>query len=264
MSESDMQKRVALITGAASGIGRAAAMELSGSGITVGVLDVQKEAVGQVAEQIRSSGRGQAVELVADVSDACSMHGAVERLVNQTGRLDIVVANAGINGVWAPIDRIAPEEWDRTMAINLKGTFLTIAASVRYLRKQGGAIVIVSSGQGTRNFSVPGSTAYACSKAAQAVMAKKLALELASDKIRVNVVCPGSTDTNINQSLQTRDLERIALPVKFPKGKVLLNDGKKVSPEHVAKLIAFLCGPDASMITGTEVWIDGGMSLIMG
>jgi NAD(P)-dependent dehydrogenase (short-subunit alcohol dehydrogenase family) len=264
VSSAGIEGHAAFVTGAASGIGRATAELLACRGATVGVADLQLEVVRQVADEIQSRGKGAAIPLVVDVADSTSTRNAVEQFVARTGRLDIVVANAGINGVWAPIDQITPEEWDRTLAVNLKGTFLTIASSVRHLRVRGGAIVIVSSGQGTRNFSTPGSTAYACSKAGQAVLAKKLALELAPDRIRVNVVCPGSTSTNINTSLEKRNLDRIALPVKYPNGKVLLNAGKKVDPEHIARLIAFLCGPDSAMITGTEVWIDGGMSLIMG
>ena len=180
------------------------------------------------------------------------------------GRIDIVFSNAGINGVWAPIDEIEPEEWDQTFDINLRGAFLTLKYSVPYLRRQGGSILITSSGQGTRSFSVPGSTAYACTKAALVTLAKKMALELARHQVRVNVICPGSTTTQINDSLTARSIDKIRLPIEFPQGKMPLTGGKKATPEQVAKLALFLVSDDADVITGTEVWIDGGMSLMQG
>lgn len=258
-----LKDRVALVTGGGSGIGRATAQLFAQEGAWVGVLDVQPKLVEEAVAEIRQAG-GQALPLVANVADDMQMAEAIQKLVAAWDRIDIVFANAGINGVWAPIDEIEAEEWDRTMAINLRGTFLTLKYTVPHLRRHGGSIVITSSGQGTRSFSVPGSTAYACTKAALVTLAKKMALELARDKIRVNVVCPGSTDTDINDSKLARNLDKIKLPIEFPQGKLLLSRGKKVAPEQVAKLVQFLVSDDAGMITGTEVWIDGAMSLLQG
>jgi len=125
-------------------------------------------------------------------------------------------------------------------------------------------VLITSSGQGTRTFSVPGSTAYACTKSALVTLAKKMALELARDKVRVNVICPGSTSTAINETAVMRNIEKIKLPIEFPQGKMLLTGGKKATSEQVAKLALFLVSDDADVITGTEVWIDGAMSLMQG
>src|SRR5690606_27877879 len=110
-------------------------------------------------------------------------------------RLDIIVANAGINGVWAPIDQLTPEEWDKTVAINLRGTFLTLHYGVPAMKAKGGSIVIVSSINGTRTFSNPGTSAYASTKAGQLALGQIAALELAKHRIRVNVVCPGAIET---------------------------------------------------------------------
>ncbi len=96
------------------------------------------------------------------------MQNAVQQIIDEWGRLDIVVANAGINGVWTSLEELTAEEWDTTLAVNLKGTFLTVKYAVPYLKKQGGAVVVVSSVNGTRMFSNTGATAYACSKAGQA------------------------------------------------------------------------------------------------
>ncbi len=258
-----LQNKAALITGAGSGIGRAAALMMAAEGAWIGALDRNREQAERVAFEILSLG-GKALALEADVSDAGAMKHAVSRLDAEWARLDLVFANAGINGVTAPIDEIEPEEWDATMNINLRGAFLTLKYAVPLLRRQGGAVVINSSGQGTRSFSVPGTTAYACSKAALAALGKKMALELARDRIRVNVICPGSTDTRINDSKFSRELARIQLPIEFPKGKTPLLGGRKATAEEVARLVVFLLSDEAAVITGSEVWIDGGMSLMQG
>jgi NAD(P)-dependent dehydrogenase (short-subunit alcohol dehydrogenase family) len=256
--------KVVLVTGAGSGIGRAAAQLFAAEGARVGALDWRHDELQACVAGIEESG-GQAIALCADVSQTDQVHAAVEKLMAAWGRLDIVFANAGINGVWAPIDEIEPDEWDRTMAVNLRGVFLTFRYTVPYLRRQGGgSMIITSSIQGTRIFMVPGSTAYACTKAAQAAFAKKMAVELARDKIRVNVICPGSTTTRINESATIRSREKIQLPAQFPQGKVLLTGGKKATPEQVAKAVLFLASDDADMITGTELWIDGAQSLFYG
>lgn len=192
------------------------------------------------------------------------MQQAIQQTVDQWGRLDIVFANAGINGVWAPLEELEPDEWNKTINVNLTGTFLTVKYAVPYLKKQGGAVVITSSVNGTRIFSNTGATAYASTKAAQVAFAKMIALELAQDRIRVNVICPGAIETNIEESTEQRDLEEIREPVKFPEGSIPLTDGKPGSSEQVAQLVLFLVSDASSHITGTEMWIDGAESLLMG
>jgi NAD(P)-dependent dehydrogenase (short-subunit alcohol dehydrogenase family) len=255
--------RAAVVTGGGSGIGQATARRFAAEGAAVGVLDQDEALAREVADAITGEG-GVGWALTADVSDPHAMRNAMAELVERTGRLDIVFANAGINGVWAPIDELQPDEWDRTIRVNLRGTYVTFHVTTPYLRRQGGVALITSSLQGTRVFSVEGSTAYACTKAAQVAFARKMALELARDRVRVNVICPGSTDTRINQTLTKREIERIRLPVQFPRGKVPLTDGRKVAADDAARLALFLASDDAAMITGAEVFIDGGMSLMMG
>ena len=178
--------------------------------------------------------------------------------------MDIVFANAGINGVWASLEELEPEEWDKTININLTGTFLTVKYAVPYLKRQGGSVIITSSVNGTRIFSNTGATAYSCTKAAQVAFTKMVALELAQDRIRVNVICPGAIDTNIDENTERRDLEEITEPVEFPEGKIPLTDGKPGTSQQVAQLVLFLASEASSHITGTEVWIDGGESLLKG
>lgn len=254
--------RVALVTGAGSGIGRASALALAREGARVAVLGRTRAQLDSAVAAIAADG-GEGLALVADVSEPAQMADAVRRTVERWGRLDIVVANAGVNGVWAPLEEITPEEWDRTLAINLKGTFLSVKYAAPHLKQQGGAVVIVSSVNGTRNFSNTGATAYSCSKAGQLAFAKMVALELAPSKVRVNVICPGAIDTEIDDNTERRNLDAVKLPVEFPKGWHPLR-GAPGTPEQVARLVVFLASDAADHITGTELWVDGGESLLKG
>ncbi|MGG2477028.1 SDR family oxidoreductase, partial [Rhizobium sp. BR5] len=172
------------------------------------------------------------------------------------GRLDVVVANAGVNGVWAPIDELEPSDWDDTIRINLRGTYLTIHASVPHLKAAGGgSIVIVSSINGTRTFTSPGATAYSVTKAGQLAMAQQLALELGRHRIRVNAVCPGQIETAINENTDIHGREKTEVPVSFPAGDIPVTGGVAGSSEDVAELIGFLASDLSRHITGTPVWI---------
>lgn len=190
--------RVAVVTGGGSGIGAAAAKLLAAYGARVAALSRTEDEVRAVSETIGDAG-GEAMPLVADVTEADVMAGAVQHILDRWDRLDIVFANAGINGVWAPIEDLTPLEWDRTLNINLRGTFLTIKYATPHLKRRGGSVIVTSSVNGTRVFSNTGATAYASSKA-----------------------------------------------------------------EQVAELVLFLASDASSHITGTEVWIDGGESLLIG
>ncbi|CAI9401077.1 Levodione reductase [Pleomorphomonas sp. T1.2MG-36] len=255
-------KKVALITGAGSGIGRASAIELARNGFAVGLLGRTPSELEEVAELLRRSG-AEVERLDADISIEDQMSAAVSRLVERFGRLDAVVANASINGTWAPIEDIKADEWDQTIAVNLRGTYLTLRFAVPHLKNGGGgSIVVVSSINGTRTFTSPGATAYAATKAAQLAMVQQLALELGRHRIRVNAVCPGAIETNIDDSTTKRAEEETAIPVVWPEGQVPLTGGRPGRAEDVAHLITFLVSDASSHITGTPVWIDGGQGLL--
>lgn len=256
--------RVILITGAGSGIGKATALYFAQHGWAVGVLDFKTDEVDSTVQEIERT-QGQAIGLPADVSNPDPVRQAVERLAGKFGRIDAVFANAGINGTWAPLEDLQPEEWNKTIGTNLTGTFLTVKYSVPHLNRQGGAVIICSSVNGTRIFSNTGATAYSASKAGQVAVAKMLALELAKHKVRVNVICPGAVQTNIGASTKQRNTEREKEPVEYKEGSnIPLTRGEAAEPEEIAKLVWFLASDQASYITGTEVWIDGATSLLQG
>ncbi len=258
--------KVALVTGAGSGIGKASALILAGEGARIGVLGRTSSQLHPVVSQIQDEG-GHALALTADVSQPDQMAHAVERLVGTYHRLDVVFANAGINGVWAPVEEITPEEWDTVIDINLKGTFLTVKYAVSHLKKTRGSIVICSSVQGTRIFSIPGSSVYSASKAAQVGFAKKIAVELAIFGVRVNVVCPGWFRSEIQDNTFKRNLDGITAQPShsvFPQGTIPLTSGEPGDPAEIGRLVAFLASDDARHITGTEMWIDGAESLVVG
>jgi NAD(P)-dependent dehydrogenase (short-subunit alcohol dehydrogenase family) len=258
-----LKDKVALVTGGGSGIGAAAAVLLAHEGARVAVLGRTREKLDETVRRIGEAG-GEALAVAGDVSKYPDMERAVAEVVKRWGRLDVVFANAGINGVWAPIDELAPEEWEKTIAINLTGTFYTIKAAVPHLRRRGGSVIVTSSVNGTRIFSNSGASAYASTKAAQMALAQMLAVELAKDRIRINVICPGAIETEIEEHMEKRDLEKAREPVIYPEGKIPLTDGRPGKAEQVARLVLFLASDESDHITGTPVWIDGGQSLLQG
>jgi NAD(P)-dependent dehydrogenase (short-subunit alcohol dehydrogenase family) len=251
---------VVIVTGAGSGIGKASAIHFARHGAKVGVLNHNPEETRKTVGEIESAG-GEAIALIADVSRSDQMDKAVQTTLSTFGRLDVLFANAGINGVWAPIEEIKDDEWNKTIDTNLKGTFLSIRAVVPAMKKNGkGSILVCSSINGTRTFSNTGATVYSVSKAGQLAMVKMLALELARFNIRVNCICPGSVETNIDENTEERHTETVKIDATF-EVNVPLHD-KPASPYDVAELALFLASDSSKHITGTPVWIDGGQSLM--
>lgn len=257
-----LQGKVAFITGGGSGIGAAAGKRLAREGAKVALVGRTLDELEKVAGEITAEG-GEALAVKADVSDGEAVKRAVDETVSRFGRLDIVFANAGINGTWAGIEELSEDDFRKTVDINLTGTFLTIKHAVPRLKVQGGSVIVTSSVNGTRMFSNSGASAYASTKAAQVALTKMLALELAPAKVRVNVICPGAIDTNIDDNTEQKN-EGVGVAVEFPEGMVPLTDGPAGSAEQVADLVLFLASDMSSHITGTEVWIDGAQSLLQG
>jgi len=256
-----LEQRVAFITGGASGIGAGTAQRFAAEGARVALADLQTEPGERLRDEIIAGGQ-QAIYLNCDVSDPESVRRAIDATVAEFGGLDIVFANAGINGVWAPIEELQPQEWDRTLAINLKGTYLTVHFAVPHLKQAGaGSIIITSSVNGTRTFSNPGASAYSASKAGQVAFMKMIALELGRYNIRCNAVCPGFIETDIQARTEQRHTERIGIEIELPKGNPAVDAGKGDVFE-VADTCLFLASDLGRHVSGVEIFVDGGASLL--
>ena len=253
-----LQDKVAFITGAGSGIGQASALLFAREGARVVAISRTLEEVEATAAQIKDAG-GQAIAIDADIANAEDIQRAVDKTIEAFGKIDIVFANAGINGVWAPIEEIGDDEFQKTIDINLVGTFMTLKYTFPHLKKQGGAVLVTSSVNGTRVFKGE-RIAYSCTKASQIVLVKSLAVEFALHNVRINAICPGAIETEIDDSTHARDVKEVGLKVDYSQGRVPLNTGVA---DQVAQLALFLASDNAAHITGTPVWIDGAETLVM-
>jgi NAD(P)-dependent dehydrogenase (short-subunit alcohol dehydrogenase family) len=256
--------QVAVVTGAGSGIGAAAAVRLAEAGARVVLASRTAEELQAVQAEIEAGG-GEALSIVTDVGDPAQIEAMYHAALTRWGRLDIVFANAGINGVWAPLEEITLEEWDEVLRINLTGTFLTIQRALPHLKATGGgSIIVTSSVNGTRVFSSGGASAYATTKAGQVALTKMLAVELGPHHIRINVICPGAIVSEIEDNTEKRHVEQASIPAEYPAGPIPLTGKERGSADETAELVLFLASAASQFITGTEVWIDGGESLLKG
>lgn len=239
------------------------ALRFAKEGASIGIADVaqQEEEGGKVVGEIERGG-GRAVFLPCDVSQPEQVRRAVDDTVAAFGGLHVVFANAGVNGVWAPVDELKPEEWDRTLAINLKGTYLTVHHAVPHLKRGGGgSIIICSSVNGNRTFAKTGASAYSTSKAGEVAFMKMAALELAKFNIRVKAVLPGAIHTNIQDRTEKRNTETVEIKMNLPDGKPGIDKGQG-EPEEVADTCLFLAGERSRPVSGVEIYMDGGASLL--
>jgi NAD(P)-dependent dehydrogenase (short-subunit alcohol dehydrogenase family) len=242
--------KVAFVTGAASGIGRATAVAFAAEGARVAILDLTEEALHATAEAIRNAG-GEVLTLACDVSKPQQVEAAVARTVETFGRLDIAFNNAGVENKAAPVAEIELEEWDRILDINLRGAFLCMKHELAQMVRQGGGVVVnTSSGAGVRG--VAGGAAYAASKHAIIGLTKSAALDYAKSNIRVNAVLPGNIETPMMDRFTGGDIQKaIALE---PVGRL----GK---PEEIADAVLWLSADLGAFVTGASISVDGGWSL---
>lgn len=240
-----LEGKVALVTGGTSGIGLAAAELFLKEGAEVAIVGRSEEKAKVAMERLRELGR--VTYHRGDVSVEKDVRRIVGEVVSDHGRIDILVNAAGIF-TGAPIEKLSVEEWDRTINVNLRGTFLMTKYSLPHM---GDAIVNVSSTAGVSPY--PNGTAYCSAKAAVIAFSKALALELVGRGIRVNVVAPGLTDTPMLRGIAGSDEKLRSFASLVPMGRI-------ASPEEVAKAILFLASPEASYITGHVLVVDGGMT----
>lgn len=253
-TEGRLKGKVAAVTGAASGIGRASAERFAAEGARVVVADLDADRAEKAARAIAENG-GEATRVRCDVTWAEDAKTMVEAAVERYGKLDILFNKAGFTNPPCPVEETTEEDLDLALAVNVKGVFLCSQAAVPALRDGGGSIIVTTSIMGVR--ARPGFTAYAASKAAAIHLARTLALELAEDGIRVNCLAPVATDTPmLGTFVGDRDPEegRAAFISTIPLGRL-------AQPADVASAALYLASDESAFITGTVLPVDGGRGI---
>jgi NAD(P)-dependent dehydrogenase (short-subunit alcohol dehydrogenase family) len=246
MSASQLAGAVALVTGAATGVGRGIACELARAGCRVALNYLEDESTAASATaEVAALGTG-AFAVQADVRSSAAVRAMIERVIERFGRLDILVNNAGVQ-TWAPLLELREEDWDRDLATNLKGCFLCTQAAARQMKETGGG-AIINIGSGCNKVAFPRLVSYTASKGGIEMFTKSAAIELAPYGIRVNCVAPGAI--LVERTAREGGDFAATWSKEAPLGRVGL-------PRDVGQAVVFLAGPESSFISGQTIWVDG-------
>jgi NAD(P)-dependent dehydrogenase (short-subunit alcohol dehydrogenase family) len=245
-----VEGKIALVTGAAAGIGRAACLEFAREGARVVAVDLAGDGLAQTLELVRELG-GEAIEFKADVTDGQQMEAAVAAGVQQFGALDCAFNNAGIGGALAPTAAYDEAEFDRILRVNVKGVWLSMKAEINQMIKQGGGS-IVNTSSALANIATAGMPAYVASKHAVLGLTRTAALDHIDDKVRINAVSPGPTVTNmLQESFDLAPGVEEAITTTVPLGRL-------GEAQEQASTVVWLCSDKASFVVGQQIIVDGG------
>ena len=246
-----IDNKVAVITGAASGMGRATAIRFAKEGASVVVVDLNANGGEEVVKECRQGG-GRAVFQKTDVSDEQQVKAAIDRAVKEFGRLDITFNNAGLSGAVGPLDQISVEDWDRTLAILLRSVFLGMKHSIPVMRKGGGGVILSTSSLGGLK-GVAELHAYSAAKAGVVSLTQSVASLVGPDNIRVNCICPGPINTPLAHKTMIGGQAAAEEALKHMQPIHRAGTG-----EDIASMALFLASDDAAWISGTTMLVDGG------
>ena len=250
-----LDRKVAVVTGAASGIGRGTALCLAREGAAVLAADLNSQGGEQVIGEIAAAG-GRAVFQHTDVSSEPDIKALVDRALSEYGRLDIMFNNAGLPGAVGPIEKVSAEDWDRTIAVLLRAVFLGIKYAVEPMRKAGGGSIISTSSIASFLPS-PYGAAYAAAKGAVISLTRAAALQLGPDRIRVNCICPGAINTPIWGSMPGFS-DPAAVAQVLDHVQAIPRVGR---PEDIASMVLFLASDESEWVTGQAMIVDGGLTV---